>query len=107
MGLNPLREVLQNCIDFDRLRAADAPRLFIATTQANTGRLRLFENAELSVDVLLASACLPTLQAAVLIDGQPRLRLQRQFPARSTVHRRARGGRSAGWSSAWPGCAPT
>lgn len=71
MGLNPLREVLQNCIDFERLRAADAPRLFIATTQANTGRLRLFENTELSVDVLLASACLPTLQAAVLIDGQP------------------------------------
>lgn len=71
MGLNPLREVLQTCIDFERLRASALPRLFIATTQANTGRLRLFENAELSVDVLLASACLPTLQAAVLIDGQP------------------------------------
>ena len=71
MGLNPLREVLARCIDFERLRARTAPRLFIATTQANSGRLRLFENAELSVDVLLASACLPTLQAAVLIDGQP------------------------------------
>lgn len=71
MGLNPLREVLENCIDFEGLRAAAAPRLFIATTQANTGRLRLFENAELSVDVLLASACLPTLQAAVVIEGQP------------------------------------
>ena len=71
MGLNPLREVLASCIDFERLRATAAPRLFIATTQANTGRLRLFQNAELSVDVLLASACLPTLQAAVVIDGQP------------------------------------
>jgi NTE family protein len=67
LGLNPLRGLLAEQIDFDRLRSPIAPRLFIAATHANSGRLRLFTNAELSVDVALASACLPTLQPAVLI----------------------------------------
>ena len=70
-GLNPLREVLNTQIDFERLRGAQAPQLFIAATHANSGRLRLFGNAELSVDAVLASACLPSLQAAVVIDGEP------------------------------------
>jgi len=70
-GLNPLRDVLQAQLDIDRLRAPDALPLVIATTHANSGRLRCFGNAELSVDVLLASACLPTLHHAVAIDGEP------------------------------------
>jgi NTE family protein len=71
LGLNPLREVLTEQIDFERLRAASPVRLFIAATHANSGRLRLFENAELNVDAVLASGCLPTLQHAVVIDGEP------------------------------------
>lgn len=71
LGLNPLREVLLAQIDFDRLRASRAPRLFVAATHANSGRLRLFDNRELSVDVALASACLPTVHHAVMIDGEP------------------------------------
>jgi len=71
LGLNPLRDVLVEQIDFERLRAMSKVHLFIAATHANTGRLRLFGNAELSVDAVLASACLPTLQAAVEIDGEP------------------------------------
>jgi NTE family protein len=46
-------------------------RLFIAATHANTGQLRLFRNAELSADALLASACLPTIHRTVVIDGEP------------------------------------
>lgn len=71
LGLNPLREVLAEQFDFERLRSASPVRLFIAATHANSGRLRLFENAELSVDVVLASACLPTLHHAVMIEGEP------------------------------------
>ena len=71
LGLNPLREVLVEQIDFEQLRVASPVRLFVAATHANSGRLRLFGNAELSVDALLASACLPTLQQAVVIDGEP------------------------------------
>ncbi len=71
LGLNPLRDVLEAQIDFKRLRSSRAPRLFIAATHASTGRLRLFGNADLSVEAALASACLPTVHHAVMIDGEP------------------------------------
>lgn len=71
LGLNPLRDVLAAQVDFERLRSLRAPRLFIAATHATTGRLRLFGNEALSVDAALASACLPTVHHAVMIDGEP------------------------------------
>jgi NTE family protein len=71
LGLDPLREVLTEQIDFERLRQRSPLQLFIAATHANSGRLRLFVDAELTVDCVLASACLPTLQRAVVIDGEP------------------------------------
>ena len=70
LDLNPLRELLAAQIDFERLRRAAPVRLFIASTHADSGRLRLFGNEELSVDALLASGCLPTLFRAPRIDGQ-------------------------------------
>ncbi|MBT9502534.1 MAG: patatin-like phospholipase family protein [Burkholderiaceae bacterium] len=69
--LNPLRDIVTAQIDFARLRTHSPVKLFVATTQANTGKLRLFRNAEMSADVLLASACLPTLHRAIEIDGEP------------------------------------
>lgn len=69
--LNPLRDVLRQQLDIEALRQRSPVRLFIATTEANTGRLRLFRNADLSLDAVLASACLPRLHRSVLIDGQP------------------------------------
>jgi NTE family protein len=71
LSIDPLRELLRTLVDFERLRATTRPRLYIAATQANTGRLRVFLNHELSLDAVLASACLPTLHAPVMIDGQP------------------------------------
>ncbi|MFM2340590.1 MAG: hypothetical protein RLZZ592_243 [Pseudomonadota bacterium] len=71
LDLNPLRDLLLERVDFHRLRQDDAPRIFIATTRADTGRLRLFDNRRLSVEVALASACLPTLHHTVMIDGLP------------------------------------
>ena len=69
--LNPLRDIVSAQIDFERLRANSPVKLFIATTHANSGKLRLFREHELSVDVLLASACLPTVHRAIEIDGEP------------------------------------
>lgn len=69
-GLNPLSEILAERIDFPRL--AKAPiKLFVTATNVHTGRGRVFRNAELRPEVLLASACLPTLFQAVEIDGEP------------------------------------
>ncbi|MFI5022247.1 MAG: patatin-like phospholipase family protein [Alphaproteobacteria bacterium] len=70
LGLNPLRQVLVELIDFERLRSSDAIRLFVAATSVETGDARLFTNGELTPDVLLASACLPTLYPAVKLDGR-------------------------------------
>jgi len=70
LGLNPLRKILTETINFDRL--AQAPiLLFITATSVRTGRGRIFRNREITPDVLLASACLPTVFQAVEIDGEP------------------------------------
>jgi len=69
--LNPLRDLLARQVDFERLRADSPFKLFIGTTHASTGKLRVFREQELSVEVLLASACLPRIHHAVEIDGEP------------------------------------
>jgi NTE family protein len=69
MGKNPLREILAEIIDFDLL--AQSPiHLFITATNVRTGRGKVFKNDAVTPDVLLASACLPTLFQAVEIDGE-------------------------------------
>jgi NTE family protein len=68
-GANPLRDVLADCVDFGRL-ANSSIRLFVTATNVRTGRGRVFRNKELTPDVLLASACLPTLFQAIEIDGE-------------------------------------
>jgi len=70
LGLNPLRRILTETIDFDRLARAPI-RLFITATSVRTGRGRIFRNKEITPDVLLASACLPTVFQAIEIDGEP------------------------------------
>lgn len=69
--INPLRDILTTQIDFERLRAHSPLKLFVAATHANSGKLRLFETRELTIDALLASACLPTISRAIEIDGEP------------------------------------
>ncbi len=71
MDLNPLRDLLVRQVDFAQLRRASPFKLFVGTTHVNTGKLRVFRESELSVDVLLASACLPTIHHAIEIDGEP------------------------------------
>jgi NTE family protein len=70
-GLNPLKDVLTEVIDFDHLKSCPvATRLFIAATNVRSGKIKVFENPEISVDAILASACLPNLFKAVEIDGE-------------------------------------
>jgi len=69
LGVNPLRVLLTGQVDFERLRRHPPFRLFVAATHADSGRLRLFDARELSVDAVLASSCLPTVFHAPRIDG--------------------------------------
>jgi NTE family protein len=69
-GSNPLREILAGLVDFERL--AQSPiKLFITATNVRTGRGHVFKNDAITPDVLLASACLPTMFQAIEIDGEP------------------------------------
>jgi len=69
MGFNPLRQILAESIDFERL-ATSPIKLFVTATNVHTGRGRIFRNNQITPEVLLASACLPTMFQAVEIDGE-------------------------------------
>ena len=69
-GHNPVRSILEDSVDFAHL--GEAPiKLFITATNVHTGRGRIFRNKEITPEVLLASACLPTMFQAIEIDGEP------------------------------------
>ena len=70
LGFDPFRKLLEAHIDFALLRTTPGPELLIAATDVATGRPRLFRRREITVQSVLASACLPTLHHAVTIDGQ-------------------------------------
>ncbi|MDB5868771.1 MAG: Patatin [Polaromonas sp.] len=70
-GLNPLKDILLAQVDFESLRTYSPVKLFIAATHANSGKVRLFRSPEISVEAILASACLPTMSRPVEIDGEP------------------------------------
>ncbi|MGO9265226.1 MAG: patatin-like phospholipase family protein [Candidatus Binataceae bacterium] len=71
LGINPLRDVLADLVDFKALRATDSLKLFIAATNVETGKVRVFRRPELTLDMVMASTCLPTIFRAVEIDGVP------------------------------------
>ena len=68
-GPNPLREILAQSIDFQRLARAPI-EVFVTATNVRTGRGRVFRNSEITPEVMLASSCLPTLFQAVEIGGE-------------------------------------
>ncbi len=70
LDINPLKSLLEDTIDFEKLRHCDCVKLFISATHVKTGKVRVFNTAELSIDVALASACLPQLFKAVEIEGE-------------------------------------
>ena len=70
MKLNPLQDMLEEIVNFERLRTETAPALFVCATNVLTGRLRVFERKEVSAAAVMASACLPLLFHAVEVEGQ-------------------------------------
>ncbi len=70
LGFDPMRQLLNEHLDFERLRSRSPVELLISATDVATGRARHFRRAELTVESVLASTCLPTLHHAVEIDGR-------------------------------------
>lgn len=69
-GLNPLRDVLAAQVDFAFLREHARIKVFLNAVNVRSGKLRQFSNADLTVDAVLASGCLPFMFHAVEIDGE-------------------------------------
>jgi NTE family protein len=107
LRFDPFRRLLQAHVDFQLLRTSPGPELLIAATDAVTGRPRLFRRREISVECVLASACLPTIHHAVLIEGRPYwdggfsanpdlVTLARESPVRDSLIVRLTGGERGG-----------
>ena len=70
LGINAVKSIAVTLFDFDKIQRKSPFKLFIAATRVRDGRLALFENAQVTLDALLASTCLPQLFAPVEIDGE-------------------------------------
>jgi NTE family protein len=68
-NLHPLRDILEEQIDFEALRRSDKVKLFVCASNVRTNRLRVFEHGDISIDAVIASSCLPSLFQAVEING--------------------------------------
>jgi NTE family protein len=69
-GQNPLQPLLENLLDVDAIRDPSAPRLYVGATDVESGKTHVFDNAEISVDVLLATSCIPMIFPSVTIGGR-------------------------------------
>src|SRR5579872_5416822 len=67
---NPLKELITEAVDFERVRKQDSIKLFLSATNVRTAKVKVFSGAELRVEHVLASTCLPLMMQAVEVDGE-------------------------------------
>ena len=70
LNYNPLKDLLEETVDFERVRQQQLVKLFISATNVETAKVKIFEGKELHVDHVLASTCLPLMMQAVQIEGE-------------------------------------
>jgi NTE family protein len=70
LELNPLRDLLAQEVDFEAIRTRSPVRLLVSATRVQDGAVRVFRTKAISMEVVLASACLPRLHHAVDIHGE-------------------------------------
>jgi len=70
LNVNPLRQIIERRVDFESLRRNGDIKLFVSATNVRTGQLRIFHTHELTLDAVMASACLPFVFQAVAVDGE-------------------------------------
>ncbi len=71
LQINPFRDLVGSLIDFKKVQDCTDMPIYISTTNVETGRARIFSRSEITLDVVMASACLPFMFHAVMIDGAP------------------------------------
>ncbi|MCE8021126.1 patatin-like phospholipase family protein [Halomonas sp. MCCC 1A11036] len=70
LGFNPLRDLVCELVDFERVNACRRTQVYVTATNVRTGRAKIFHQPEITVDTVMASACLPFMFPAVMIDGE-------------------------------------
>jgi NTE family protein len=70
LNINPLKDLVERFVDFDAVRNG-ALQVFVSATNVITGRLRVFPRAKITAEAVMASACLPLLFQAAMVDGVP------------------------------------
>jgi NTE family protein len=70
LNYDPLKDLLAESVDFDRVRKQQLVKLYISATNVETAKVKIFEGKELHVEHVLASACLPLMMQAVQVDGE-------------------------------------
>ena len=70
LDINPMRNLLNEVIDFERVRQQQVVKLFLSATNVRTGKVTIFTNIEITADHVLASECLPLKMRAPEISGE-------------------------------------
>jgi len=70
MQINPLRDLVADIINFENVNACDELKVYVTATNVRTGRARIFNQPEITLDAVVASACLPLIFHAVEIEGE-------------------------------------
>lgn len=70
LDINPLRDLVEESIDFEQVNAYESMKVFVTATNVRTGRAKVFQQPDITSQTLMASACLPRLFPAVEIDGE-------------------------------------
>lgn len=70
LGIDPLRTILEGQVNFDNVNVCKDISVHVTATQVRTGRARVFSRGAVTVDSVMASACLPQISRAVLIEGE-------------------------------------
>jgi NTE family protein len=70
LNINPLKELLAQQVNFERVRSCNKMQLFISATRVRNGQVKVFQRRELTPEAVMASACLPNIFQAVEVDGE-------------------------------------
>jgi NTE family protein len=70
LNYNPLRDILNAQVNFEELERSSATKLFLSATNVRTGKPKVFHTKDITIDVVMASACLPHVFHTVEIDGE-------------------------------------
>ena len=58
-------------MDFGNVNRCKAISVHVTSTHVRSGRSRIFSRGDVTLDAVMASACLPQIYPAVVIDGEP------------------------------------